>query len=51
MRLLKRLLIGASLTIAAVVGVALTIAIVIVGGYALYVWLVHPDSFAVPFSS
>jgi hypothetical protein len=51
MRLLKRVLIGAVITIAAVVGMALTIAIVIVGGYALYVWLGHPDSFAVPFRS
>jgi hypothetical protein len=42
---------SSSRAIVIAVAAILLVGIVTVGGYALYIWIAHPSSFAVPFHS
>jgi len=48
---LKQVLTRIGLVIVIAVAAILLVGIVTVGGYALYIWIAHPSSFAVPFHS
>ncbi|WP_264186835.1 hypothetical protein [Leifsonia sp. LS1] len=39
------------LIVAALLLALILVAVVAVGGYALYIWIAHPSSFSVPFRS
>lgn len=39
------------ITLGVIAAAVLVVIIVLVGGYALYIWIAHPRSFPVPFTS